>query len=166
MKSPLTKLATAAVIAFAVLIGINLTGRSGLAFADVVHPFLTARTATFKMTMAVQGAPTQTFDCMYAEPIRMRQTTTDGSAVVISDLLQGKIVTLNIAQKQAIIMEITNIPDDPNQNQFNMFGEIRRHIREAQETPDVAVTPLGEQQIDGRTVIGYRVRKPPANLTI
>ena len=166
MKSPLAKLATAAVIAIAVLIGINLTGRSGVAFADIVQPFLTARTATFKMTMEVQGAPTQTFDCLYAEPIRMRQTTTDGSVVVISDLRQGKIVTLIAAQKQAVVMEITNIPDDPNENQFNMFGEIRRHIQEAQEAPDDSVTFLGEQQIDGRTVVGYRVQKPAVDLTI
>lgn len=166
MKNPLTKLATAAVVAIAVLIGINLTGRSGVAFADIVQPFLTARTATFKMTLEVQGAPTQTFDCMYAEPIRMRQATTDGSAVVISDLIQGKVVTLIAAQKQAVLMEITNIPDDPNESQFNMFGDIRRHIQEAQEAPGDSVTFLGEQQIEGRTVIGYRVQKSGVDLTI
>ncbi|UCD53196.1 MAG: hypothetical protein JSW27_11240 [Phycisphaerales bacterium] len=166
MKSPFTKLATAAVIAIAVLIGINLTGRSGVAFADIVQPFLTARTATFTMTMEVQGAPTQTFDCMYAEPIRMRQATTDGSAVVISDLLQGKVVTLIAAQKQAVVMEITNVSDDPSESQFNMFGQIRTHIQEAQEAPGDSVTSLGEQQIEGRTVIGYRVQKSGVDLTI
>ena len=166
MKSPFTKLATAAVIAIAVLIGINLTGRSGVAFADIVQPFLTARTATFTMTMEVKGAPTQTFDCMYAEPIRMRQATTDGSAVVISDLTQGKVVTLIAAQKQAMVMEITNIPDDPKENQFNMFGDIRKRIQEAQEAPGDSVMSLGEQQIEGRTVIGYRVQKSGVDLTI
>lgn len=166
MKSPFTKLATAAAIAIAVLIGVNLTGRSGVAFADIVRPFLTARTATFKMTMEVQGAPTKTFDCVYAEPIRMRQTTTDGTAIVISDLLQGKIVTLHAVARQAITMEITNLPDDPNQSPFNMFGEIRSHIQEAQEKPDDSVTYLGKQEIDGRTVVGYRVQKPAMEITV
>ncbi len=166
MRSRMMKPAIAAAIAVAVLIGINLTGRSGVAFADIVQPFLTARTATFKMTMEVQGAPTQTFDCMYAEPIRMRQTNDEQGGVVISDLRAGRIVTLNAAQKHAVVMEITNLPDDPNQNQFNMFGEIRRHIQEAQEMPDDSVTFLGEQQIGGRTAVGYHVRTPGAELTV
>lgn len=166
MKNRMTKPAVAAAIAIATLVGISLTGQSSVAFADIVQPFLTARTATFKMTMEVQGAPTQTFDCMYAEPIRMRQATTDGSAVVISDLLQGRIVTLIAAQKQAVVMEITNISDDPNESQFNLFGQIRRHIQEAQEAPDDSVTSLGERQIEGRAVVGYRVQKSGVDMTI
>ncbi len=166
MNSKMTKLAVAAAIIIAVLIGINLTGRSGVAFADIIQPFLTARTATFTMTMEVKGAPTQTFDCMYAEPIRMRQTSHEQGVVVISDLLQGKIVTLNAAQKQAVVMVITNMPDDPNQNQFNMFGQIRQRIQEAQDAPDDSVTFLGERQIEGRTIVGYRVEKPMVDLTV
>ncbi len=166
MNSKMTKLAVAASIVVAVLIGINLTGRSNVAFADILQPFLTARTATFKMIMEVQGVPTQSFDCMYAEPIRMRQVNHEQGAVVISNLQLGKIVTLNETQKQAILMEITNIPEDPGENQFNMFGEIRRHIEEAQDVPDDSVTLLGEHEIGGRTVVGYHVQKPGVDVTV
>ncbi|MBN1362116.1 MAG: hypothetical protein JW993_16090 [Sedimentisphaerales bacterium] len=166
MNSRIAKLAVAAGIVLAVLIGINLTGRSNMALADIIQPFLDARTATFTMTMEVQGAPTQTLDCVYAEPIRMRQTSRGQGVVVISDLTAGRIVTLMESQKRAVVMEITNVPEDPSENQFNMFGEIRKRIQEAQDAPDDSVTFLGEQRIEGRTVIGYHVKKPAVDLTI
>ncbi|MCJ7673893.1 MAG: hypothetical protein MUO33_01940, partial [Sedimentisphaerales bacterium] len=109
MTSKVTKLAAAAGIIIAVLAGINyFVGSIGVAtpaFADIVRPFLSARTATFKGTMKVEGAPTQTFEGMFMEPARMRQTTAEG-VTVISDLQQGKIITLVPAQKQAMVIEM------------------------------------------------------------
>jgi len=166
MRTPIAKLAAAAAIVAVLWVGLNVTGRSSVAIAELIEPFLTARTATFTMTMEVQGAPTQTFDCMYAEPIRMRQTVHAQGTVVISDLQKGEIVTLMTTQKQALVMKIINMPEDPNQNQFNMFGDIRRRIQEARGVSNDAVTSLGERQIDGRTVAGYHVQKSGVDLTI
>jgi len=166
MKSPFTKIAAAAVIIIAVLIGMNILGTSTPAFAEIVKPFLTARTASFNMTMEVEGVPTQTFDCLYAEPIRMRQTNKEHGAVVISDLQKGKIVTLMPSQKKAYVMELENMPDDQDQSGFNLFGEIRKHILEAQESEDASVEFLGEKKINGLTVIGYHVKKPGTEITV
>jgi len=116
--------------------------------------------------MEVKGVPTQTFDCLYAEPIRMRQTNNEQGAVVISDLQKGKIVTLVPAQKKAYVMELENIPDDKDQSQFNMFHEIRKHIQEAQESEDTSVEFIGEKKINGITVIGYHVTKPGVEITV
>jgi len=165
MKSPITKLAAAAVIIIAVSFGLNQIIGSTPAFAEIVRPLLTARTATFKATMEVEGAPTQTFEGMFMEPIRMRQTTSQG-AIVISDLQQGKIVTLMPAQEKAFVMEMENIPENEDQSQFNMFHEIRKRIQEAQETEDESVSFLGEREIDGLTVIGYHVQKPGVDITV
>ncbi len=164
MKSPVTKIAAAAVIIIAVLIGFNLLGGSTPAFAEIVEPFLTARTASCKMTMEVEGVPTQTFDCLYAEPIRMRQTNHEQGAIVISDFQQGKIVTLMPAQNKAMIVEMDNMPEDLGK--FNMFREIRKHLQEAQDTEDESVQFLGEKEIDGLTVIGYHVQKPAVDITV
>ena len=164
MKSPVTKIAAAAVIIIAVLIGLNIVGTSTPAFAEIVKPFLTARTASFKMTMEVEGVPTQTFDCLYAEPVRMRQTNHEQGGIVISDFQQGKIVTLMPAQNKAVIVELENMPED--QSNFNMFSEIRKHIQEAQQTQDESVQFLGEKEIDGLTVIGYHVQKPAVDITV
>jgi len=166
MKSPVTKLAAAAVIIIAVLIGLNILVTSTPAFAEIVKPFLTARTASFKMTMEVEGVPTQNFDCLYAEPIRMRQTNKEHGAVVISDLQKGKIVTLMPSQKKAYVMELENIPEDQDQSGFNMFGEIRKHILEAQESEDASVEFIGEKKINGMTAIGYHVTKPGVEITV
>ncbi len=164
MKSPITKIAAAAVIIIAVLIGLNIVGTSTPAFAEIVKPFLTARTASFKMTMEVEGVPTQTFDCLYAEPVRMRQTNHEQGAIVISDFQQGKIVTLMPAQNKAMIVELENMPED--QSNFNLFSEIRKHIQEAQQTQDESVQFLGEKKINGLTVIGYHVQKPAVDITV
>ena len=166
MKSPITKIAAAAVIIIAVLISLNILGTSTPAFAEIVKPFLTARTASFKMTMEVEGVPTQTFDCLYAEPAHMRQTNNEQGAVVISDLQKGKIVTLSPAQKRAFVVELENMPDDEDQSQFNLFSEIRKHIQEAQQTQDESVQFLGEKEINGLRVIGYHVQKPIVDITV
>ena len=165
MKSPITKLAAAAVIIIAVLIVFNQFGGSTPAFAEIIRPFLTARTATFKMTMKVEGAPTQTFDCMFMEPVRMRQTSLQG-VIVIGDFLEGKIITLMSEQNKAFVIEMENIPENEDQSQFNMFHEIRKHIQEAQETEDESVSFLGEREIDGLTTIGYHVQRPGVDITI
>jgi len=165
MKSAITKLAVAAAIVVAVVVGTHQFVRSVPAFADVVRPLLTAHTATFKGTMKTQGAPTQTFDGMYMEPIHMRQVTPQG-VIVVSDLEQGKIVTLMPAEKKAFVMEMENIPENEDQSQFNMFHEIRKHIQEAQDTGGKSAEFLGEHKIDGVAVIGYRVQKPGVDITV
>jgi outer membrane lipoprotein-sorting protein len=164
MKSPFIKVAAAAIIIIAVLIGLTPFGRPTPLFAEIIQPFLTARTASFKMTMQVEGAPTQKFDCLYAEPIRMRQTNEEQGAVVVSDLQKGKIVTLVPAQKKAFVMELENLPED--QSQFNMFIEIRKRILETQESEDTTVEFLGEMKINGMTTIGYHVQKPGVDMTV
>ena len=165
MKSPITKIAAAAVTIIAVLIGLNQIIGSTPAFAEIVRPLLTARTATFKMTMKVKGGPAQTFDCMFMEPIHMRQTTPQG-AIVISNLKVGMIVTLMPEQKKAMVVEMQNIPENEDQSQFNMFHEIRKRIQEAQETEDESVSFLGEREIDGLTTIGYHVQRPGVDITV
>jgi len=164
MKSPITKLAAAAVIIIALLIGIHQLGGSTPAFAEVVQSLLNIQTATFKMSMEMEGVPPQKFDCMYAEPVRMRQTAQDNNAIVISDFQQGKIVTLMPSQNKAMIVEMENMPED--QDKFNMFREIRKHLQEAQDTEDESVQFLGEKEINGLTVIGYHVQKPAVDITV
>ncbi len=166
MKSPVTKIAAAAAIIIAVLIGFLTIGSPTPAFAEIIQPFLTARTASFQMSMDFEGAPTQTFDCLYSEPIRMRQTSKEHGAVVISDLQLGKIISLIPAQKKAYVIELENMPEDQDQSEFNMFESIRQRIQQAQESEDTSVDFLGEKQINGLTAIGYHVQKPSFDMTI
>jgi outer membrane lipoprotein-sorting protein len=163
MKSRITKLAAAAAIVIAILIGIYEIGGSASAFAEVVKPFLTARTATFKVTINVEGGPTQTGEGMFMEPGRLRQTSPDGT-VVITDLQQGRMVARIPSQKRAIVYELVNIQEDPGE--LNIFTEIRRRILEAKETEDESVEFLGEREIEGRNAIGYHVGKLGVDITV
>ncbi len=155
MKSPITKLAAAAVIIIAVLIGVHQLGASTPAFADIVRPLLSARTTTCKITINIKGEPPQTRDCMFMEPGRMRQVMPSG-VIRISDKRQGQTMKLYPAEKKAIIYEMTNIPED-KQRQTNWFQQIRECIRQAQENEDESVKFIGKQKIDGVRAIGYRI---------
>jgi outer membrane lipoprotein-sorting protein len=163
MKSRITKLAAAAAIVIAVLVGIYEIGGSASAFAEVVKPFLTARTAAFKVTINVEGGPTQTGEGMFMEPGRLRQTSPDGT-VVITDLQQGRMLALIPSQKRAIVYELVNIQEDPGE--LNIFTEIRKRILEAKETEDESVEFLDEREIEGRNAIGYHVEKPGVDITV
>lgn len=162
MKSPITKLAAAAVIIIALLIGINQIG-STPTFAEVVQPFLTARTATFKVTIKGEGVPKQEFDGMFMEPGRMRHNQPGGGTVIV-DLEQGKFVTLLPQLKQAVVLVMYNIPEEPGS--LNFFQEIRMRILKAKPFDDESVEFLGEKEIDGITAIGYHVQKPGLDATV
>ena len=161
MKSPITKLATAAVIIIAVFISIHYLGASTPAFADIVRPLLTARTATFKMTIDMEDIPTQTVRGMFMEPGRMRQEMPQGR-IMISDQQQGTMVTLMPAEKKAIVMEMENVPEE-QKGKVNMFHAIRDLIQQADNE---SVEFLGRQKVDGVNVVGYRIEQPLMKMTI
>ncbi|MHC4572735.1 MAG: hypothetical protein ACYS76_01155 [Planctomycetota bacterium] len=167
MKSRMTKLAAAAVIVIAVMIGLNQSigpiGVTSTAFAEVMEPLLTARTATFKLTVKVEGGPTQTADGMFMEPGRMRQSSPQGATTIV-DLHQGKMMVLIPAMNRAIVYELVNMQEDPGE--LNLFLEIRRRILEAKEAEDESVEFLGEQEVEGQAAIGYHVKKAGVDITI
>ncbi|OHB77297.1 MAG: hypothetical protein A2Z25_10595 [Planctomycetes bacterium RBG_16_55_9] len=171
LKSPILKLAAAAILLIALVIGTyRLAGpikMTGTAFADIVRPILTAQTATCKITIdADRDQLSETLECMFAEPGRMRQEL-PGKYISIIDLRQGKLVILMLEEKKAMVMEMESIPDEyKDKSQTNMFLEVRRQIQQAQQSEDTSVEFLGEQEIDGRTAIGYHIEEPFFETTI
>ena len=164
MKSPLTKIAAAAVIIVAVLISLNQIIGSTPAFADIVRPLLTARTATYKMTVNIEGEPDQTVEGMFMEPSRMRQVM-PGGVIQIFDMPQGQVMTLMPAVKKAMIIEIENMPKN-EQGRINMFHAIRNLIQKAQENEDESIEFIGERKINGVNAIGYHVGERNMGMTI
>jgi outer membrane lipoprotein-sorting protein len=165
MKSPITKTAVAAAIIIAAIFGIHHFGWSveTVAFADIIEPFLTARTATFKVTIEGRGVPTQEYEGMFMEPGRMRHTQPDGGTVIV-DLQQGKMVTLLPKLNQAVVLELINVPDEPGS--LNFFQDIRQRVLNAQPFDGESVQFLGESQIEGQAAIGYHVQKPGLDGTV
>ncbi len=137
MKTKIAKLAAAAVIIIGIFLGLHLIGiqldGATIAFADVVRPILTARTATHKMTINMEGLGIESnniFEVMVMEPGRMRFNMPD-EGVGIFDFEQGKSITLSPESKMAMVIEIRNLPAEMRNQIDYSFFEIRKYIQQA-----------------------------------
>jgi hypothetical protein len=163
MRNRLVKWAAAAIVVVAVLAGIRLFSYDSVTFADIVEPFLTARTATFEYTVSLEDGPSQTSNAMFLAPARIREGRSDG-VTFVGDLQQSKMVLLMPAQNRAVVYELTNVAQEPGE--WNPFLEIRRRIQEVRPSSDESVRSLGTQQIEGREAVGYRVEKTGLNIAL
>ena len=151
----ITRIAAAIAIAAGIAgLFVWLVTGNGVAFADVLEKVRSARTVRFKIKAQVELMPgtVQEFDSdvMVLEPGKIRQTM-PGGGVMISDSQQGRFLTLLPGQKKAIVTEATGQPQDQNQNQMTFIEQLR-NLQEGSEER------LGEEEIDGRTATGFRVR--------
>jgi outer membrane lipoprotein-sorting protein len=171
MRSRIAKLAVAAVMVLAVAVGIHLLGNSRPAFADVVRPILTARTATFKMVIHVPDQPMRTWEGRFLDPGLIRYEMGMGDnperkAIQIIDFIQGKSLVLVPAQKMAMVLKSQNQSEEPDPRNLNMFREFRDRIRQAQEHPSGSVEYVGASQVAGHEVVGYRLLESGVRMTI
>ena len=147
MKSPITKIAAAAVIIIAVLIGLSFFGDSvsitSTAYAEVVERLHNA------LTMTYTSNGTTEIEIAFKKPGHMR-TTMPGDYITVIDWTQGKGLSTLPTRKQFIEMEMSNLPNDPAQQQFNVIEKLRT-------LPERADEELGTREIDGRVVQGFRV---------
>lgn len=165
MKSPFTKLAAAAAIIIAVLIGIHFLGGSteSVAWADVVRPLLTAHTVVFH-ARSVEGEnlPIARIMNMGTQRVRSEILSADGKTVqviAICDYDTSQMLTLIPKQKIATIVDIKGLPEKPE----NFVEIMRNMITELQHDPNVSIESLGEKEMDGRMAQGFRATDPEGN---
>jgi len=155
MKSPITKLAAAAAIIITVLAGLHYFGNpinmTGSAYAEVAERLHSARTLTYTVQTdtPIEGMPSMTMEIAFKEPGYMRMSTPDGYVSII-DSIQGKGLTILPPKKQFIEMEISNLQNDPAQQNINVIEKLR-------SLPERADEQLGTREIDGREVQGFRI---------
>jgi len=156
MTSPITKLAAAAVLIVAVLIGVYHFGGSAPAFAEVIQPLLTARTAAYELTVQSEGEPPETFHWMCKMESGTREVR-PGSVIRI--LRHDQEIWLWRAGRKALVLKRINIPEDRQRQtkQTSWFHEITERIRQAQETEEESIKFLGKQDIDGVQAFVYRI---------
>jgi outer membrane lipoprotein-sorting protein len=160
----ITKIAAAAILIGVVGLIVWLVpsdNRSGLAFADIVRPILTARTATYKITTNYQGK-SMVQDAMFMEPGYMRFVSP--GTVMVSNVNQGRTLILIPAEKQAIVGELQNISDKPDG--INLFLILRNRVLEAEKLDNKSVEFLGERQIEDKTAVGYHVKRVGLDIVI
>ena len=152
MKSKITKLATAAAVIIAALVGFHyLGGSTSNVYADVAERLQKARTLLYTATSstAIEGMPPMRMEIAFKEPGYMR-ITMPGGYVSVMDCLKGKALSIIPERKQFIEMEISNLPGDGGRRQFETIEKLR-------SLPERADQVLGETEIDGRIVQGFRV---------
>ena len=164
MNSKTRRFATAAVIVIAVIIGLYyLAGPVSVttsAYAEVAQRLQNARTLLYTVTSTtpVQGMPNMVMEVAFKEPGYMRMTM-PGGYVSVMDCIQGKGLSIIPPKKQFIEMQISNLPNDGGRRQFDAIEKLR-------SLPDRADEVLGERQIDGRTVQGFRVTEEGMTNTV
>jgi len=173
MRSPVSR-ATAAVILILAITGVGLWFHGGgakPAFADFIAPILEAKTAKFKITTEIKGKPALTTvgDVMVLGATRSRQEleiampagpqtekANKSKMVMIFDWGRSKSLSLDPATKKAMVVSLANLTKEQVSRQ-DPFASFRSALLDARDKPDVKRESLGEKEIDGRRVVGFRV---------
>jgi outer membrane lipoprotein-sorting protein len=162
MNSKMTKLAAAAVIIIAVLVGLTITGPNNIAWADVVEPILNAKTLIVDIVVGDEESSPVMHDIVVDSRIRRTISNIPGTVMVI-DTEGGKILALDENGKSAMYIDIEG-PLAQGTEHFVRF--LREVITKVQNTPDFEVEQLEQREIDGRKVVGLSAGGPQENITI
>ena len=164
MKNKITKLATAAVIIIAVLIGINHFGGSidgaSVAWADIVKPILNARTVIMDILIGPEGRQVVIHDEIMGSRIRRTVSNVQGTDIII-DLEQMKMLALTHAEKTAAYVELKGLGKIPNY--LKLLQDI---VVRMQDKEEFQVQDQGLQEIDGHDYIVFVAESEKETITI
>jgi hypothetical protein len=164
MRSPITKIAAAAVIIVAVVMGAHFLGvpTESVVWADVVRPILTARTVVFNIEG--ENVPKTRVMNMGTQPVRGEILSEDGKIVqvIVIDYDTFRMLQLIPSKKKAVVIDLKDLPEEPE----NVLEELRNVVTEIQNDPEISVEPLGEKEIDDRIATGFRARNPDGEFTV
>ena len=165
MKNRYSLLAAAAILVVAVSTAIALltVGNVGVsvAWADVQQRIRNIRTLTCKITMQPKSGPRTVGKMMMMEPGLIRhESTKPMKGVTIIDLQKGKMITLMLQQKKVMRVNMSG-SEDAMKDFLDRF--VIAHLKKLIEESE---SELGEKEINGQTVKGYRVEKKDMKATI
>ena len=159
MRSKISKLEVAAVIVIDVLIGVEFIGgpsTTGIAFAEVLE-HINSFGYTFDLTTVADKKAFDTVQAMVLEPGKMRIDATVGLGGIstILDVAEGKSMILFHQFKTAQIQEMpTMLKDYGAEGILFLCTESIGNLWDMQDGTEMQ---LGEKEIDGQTVIGFKV---------
>jgi hypothetical protein len=161
MKSPITKMAAAAVITIAVLIGIHQLGGGTVTFADVIKPILNARTVVLDFIVGSEETGPVMHEIVVGS--RIRRTFSNKATIMVFDLDKGKMLTLDPPSKGAAYVDIQG---PLREGMRNLIEFVRNAVIRVKDRPDIPVQELGQREIDGRKAVGFLVRSHNEEVTI
>jgi hypothetical protein len=153
MKSKITRVAAAAAIIFAVLIGIHSITGGTVTFAQVIEPILKARTVIYDFIIGdEENNPVIMHEIVVGTRIKRTISNLPGMIQII-DTEAGKMLALNDVDKTAVYVDIKGELQEKTRSYIEF---VRKVLMELKDSPDVK--ELGEQVIDGRKAIGFSGR--------
>jgi outer membrane lipoprotein-sorting protein len=162
MKSRITKLAAAAVIIIVAFFGISQFFGGSVTFAQVIQPILNARTVVFDFVVGREGTGQVMHDIVAGS--RIRRTFSNMDTILIIDLDNAKMLTLDPKSKSAVYIDIKGTIQEGTKSILEL---VRNIVTNLKEYPELPVQELGQQEIDGRKAIGFFLaNKPTVELTI
>ena len=190
MRRPVSRLIAAAAACLAIFSvwslfpGEHSTAHALNAFAEAI---VEARTATFESNTKIEGMAEHKAQCCYLASGKMR-TESKSSAldqlqgipeearaalkveeiqfVMIQDWKTGDSLTLSSTQKKATITHQLNRPSAQQAGGLAFFEEMRDLLSNAKNATEAEFKPLGEKEIDGRRVLGFRRSSPELSTTL
>jgi len=160
MKSPLTKLAAAAVLVIAAITGVNSFLGGTVTFAEVVEPILNARTVILDLVIGRDESGPVMHEIVVGPRIR-RTISNLPNMIQVLDLDGARMLALDTQEKTASYIDIQG----PLQERTKNYVEfLRQVIIDLQKDPDIE--ELGERLIDGHKAIGFSAKRPNEEVTI
>ncbi len=152
MKSKITRVAAAAAIIFAVLIGINPFGGT-ITFGQVAEQFLKARTVVYDFIIGDEKSnPVIMHEIVVGTRIKRTISNLPGMTQII-DLESGKMLALNDADKTAVYVNIQGQLQERTGGYIEFVRKVLMELKDSQK-----VERLGEQEIEGQKAIGFAGR--------
>ncbi len=152
MKSKISQLAAAAVIIIAAVIGTSYFVRTSgsPAWADVIKPIFTAKTARFDLVVGYEeGDPMVITDTVKGSRINRKVHGVEHPKIII-DLETSQVITIDDTNKLVIYVDLENLPSIPN-----YLEHLQNLITRLEESPHFEVQKLGKKVIDGKEGIGF-----------
>jgi outer membrane lipoprotein-sorting protein len=180
MHSKLTKLAAAALIALAAIIGINQFAGGSITFADVIKPILNARTVVLDYVRGEGPDAFEWHDIVIGSRIRrtvsnidktkildseVRRTMSNMDMTMILDLEDARMLTL-VSLGVTKIASYNDIQGTGLEGTGSVLDFVRNVVSRVKDNPDADIQDLGEKEINGQKAVGFYVKGPNVDLTI
>ncbi len=182
MHSKLTKLAAAAVIALAAIIGISQFAGGTITFADVIRPILNARTVVLDYVIGEGPDALEMHDIVIGSRIRrtmsnmditkildseVRRTLSnmDMDMIMILDLEDARMLTL-VSFGVTKIASYNDIQGTGLEGTGSVLDFVRNVVSRVKDNPDADIQDLGEKEINGQKAVGFYVKSFHDGLTI
>ena len=180
MKSKLTKLAAAAVIALAAIIGISQFAGGTITFADVIEPILNARTVVLDYVIGEGPDALEMHDIVIGSRIRRTTSNIDKTKILdsrvrsslsnmdmtmILDLEDGRMLTLATVGVTKIA-SYNDIQGTGLEGTGSVLDFVRNVVSRVKDNPDADIQDLGEKEINGQKAVGFYVKGFNDGLTI